>query len=284
MNIIRYYLSNPSIDWSGAISVGSLNINAAASSNTALDFEVLKVPVLLKSVENTEVILKATIDSDIECEIYELGVYPAVFNNTSNGYDDKILANFDESWIDSLTLNELISSNYSSVSRIGSRSVVIPQTSVDFSNPLAFDLSGYSSLDEMSILYNVTATGADRIISITLSDNQLPVAGTKSIDITIPGTSLGYNKISVLLGNFSELNNFNGQVQNISISTTEDLSSAELNIDAIRLNDSDEVDPNFALVSRSLIGSVGGETISDYIKKPVGVEADIEYRVDISSL
>lgn len=282
MNIIRSYLANPSYSWSGAISIGCLNTTAASSTNTSMDFEITKVPVLLRSVDNSEIVLKSTLEADIECQIYEIGLYPSVFNNTSNGYDDKIIVNFDEEWFDSSTLLEINNANYSSSSRVGSRSIIIPQTVIDFSYDLSFDLTGYSSLDEISFLYNVTSTGSDRTITVTLHDNQLPTAGTKSANIVLDGSSTGYKKVSELLGNLSELNNFNGSISKISISTLEDLTASELNIDSIRINDSDEVDPNFSLVSRSLIGVVSGESSSDYVSKPLGIEADIEYRLEIS--
>lgn len=284
MSIIRSYLANPNIEWCGAISIGSLNSTPSSASNTGMDFELIKSPIILRSVQNSDIILKAVIDADIECEIYELGVYPSVFNSTSNGYDDRLIINFDEDWYDSTTFIEISAGNYSSISRVGSRSLSITQSSLDFSADLIFDVSGYSSLDNISFLYNVTSTGSDRTITITLVDDQLPTAGSKSYELVIPGNTTGYNKISVPLGNFVESNNFNSNITKISISTLEDLSAAELTIDAIRIDDADENDPNFSLVSRSLIGTAGGSSNSDFVKKPLGVEVDIEYRVEISSI
>lgn len=284
MSIIRSYLANPGIEWCGAISIGSLNTTASANTNTSMDFEILKTPVLLRSIQNSEIVIKAALDADVECEIYELGLYPSVVNSTSNGYDDKLIVNFDELWYNSTTNVEINSSNFSSTSRAGSRSLTIPATSLDFSSDLFFDVSGYSSLDSMTFLYNVVSTGTDRIITIKLSDDQLPTPGTKSVDITIPGSITGYNKYSVLMGNFTELNNFNNRVSKISISSLSVPGSAVVNLDAIRIDDADEVDPNFSLVSRSLIGTTGGSTSNDFVKKQLGIEVDIEYRVEISSL
>lgn len=284
MTIIRSYLANPSIDWCGAISIGCLNNTASASTNTSMDYEITKVPVLLRSVQNNELIVKAAVEADIECEIYELGIYPSVFNSTSNGYDDRLLINFDEEWYDSATLLDIDLSNYSSISRVGSRSLLVPDSTINFSNDLVFDLSGYSSLDNIDILYNVTTTGTNRSITVSFIDEQLPTPGTKTKTIVVDGSTSGYNKITTTLGDFVEANNFNNQVSKISISATADPGAALISLDSIRINDADETDPNFSLVSRSLIGSVGGSTSSDYVKKPGGLEIDIEYRLEISSI
>lgn len=281
INIIRSYLANPKFNWAGGVSVGSLNSTAAASSNTSMDYEIARIPVILRSIEGSEIVIKAVLDSEFSGKIYELGVYPSVENVTSLGFDDKILVNFDELWYDTSTLLEIDSSNFSSTSRVGQRSLIVTDSAIDTSTDLGVDVSGYSNLDSISILYNVTSTGTDRTLRVTMIDDQLPSPGTKYFDFVIDGSSTGYSKISEDLGNFTETNNFNGDLVSIQISSSEDTGAATINLDSIRINDADETDPNFALVSRSLIGNQNGDTASDYVIKPAGVEVDIEYRLEI---
>ena len=57
---------------------------------------------------------------------------------------------------------------------------------------------------------------------------------------------------------------------------------ATIHLDAIKLNDVDETNPDFALISRALIGQVGGSASSDYFEKRAGTNMTIEYVVELS--
>lgn len=278
--IIRSYLANPTFNWAGAISIGAMNKTAAANTNVSMDYEIAKVPVILRSVQNNEIIVKGALNSNFSGRIYELGIYSEASNITSNGFDDALLLNFDELWLNTSNDSEVSAGNFSSNSRVGDRNLIIGSSSVDVYSNTGIDLAGYSSLDSISLLYNVASTNAgSRVVRVTFIDSQLPTPGTKYADFTISTSSAGFDKITTLLGNFTETGNFNGDVTKIKITSAS--GSGEVNIDAIRVNDEDEVNPNFALVSRSLIGTQNGDTVSDYVVKPSGVEVDIEYRVEL---
>jgi len=279
MHIIRTYMAGGVPDWAGALSVGASNLNQPTNSDRSLEFESIRVPILLKSVEGNELVVAATLPSEFNGKIYEMGIYSSVVSISSEGFDDRLLVNFDESWTD-LSGDELSPQVFSDQSRVGSRNLITSNSSIYAQSNAAVDLFGYSSLDNLSILYNVTSPGSPRALSIIFEDDQLPAPGTKSIIVSLPGDGAGYKTFTTALGNFTD-NNFNNVISKIIISASSDSSSAEVEIDSIRINDADEVDPFFALVSRSLVGSVSGDSTSDYIIKNPGVEVDIEYRVRI---
>lgn len=281
MYIIRTYLAGGVSDWAGALSVGSMNSTAPTISDRSLEFESIRVPIILKSVDGNEIIISATLPSEFNGKIYEVGLYPSVLNISSLGFDDRLLVNFDETWYDE-SGQELGSSEFSSTSRLGSRSLDLSNTNSYGQANIDIDLSGYSSLDSISILYNVDVSGSPRSVTLTFEDDQLPNPGYRTGIISLPGNSTGYKTHTELIGNFTDYNNFNNSVSRIIISASDDPSSAEIKIDAIRINDADEKDPLFALVSRSLIGTVDGDSTGDYVIKNPGVEVDIEYRLQIS--
>ena len=283
--IIRNYLAGNTSNWAGSIAVGTLNLSAPSSSDSKLEFEIARVPVLIYSVEDNEIVLNATLSSEIEGRVYELGVYPAVSNVASLGFDDKVVATFSENWTDQFDV-PLNSSNFSGTEeavqgRSGYRNLIVGASGITAYLESGIDVSGYSQLDSFTILYNVTATGANRTVRVQFVDDQLPTAGTKYFDFVLNGSSTGYKIITALIGNFTSTGNFNNNVSRIII-TSAAASGCTVQLDAMKFDDADETNPDFALVSRAIIGTVSGNTSNDYIVKPSGIEMDIEYRLEIS--
>jgi hypothetical protein len=280
MYIIKTYLAGGVSDWAGALSVGAMNSSTPTINDRSLEFESIRVPVLLKSVDGDEIIISATLPSEFSGKIFELGLYSSVVNISSEGFDDKLLVNFDETWTD-INGDSISTSLLSSESRVGSKNLDISNSSIYAQSNSSIDISGYSSLDNLCILYNVTSTGSDRVLTITFEDDQLPNPGYKTITVNLPASTSGYKTFTTPLGNLID-NNFNNVISKIIISAPENLSSGEVELDSIRINDADEIDPLFAMVSRSLIGDVSGSSSTDYVIKNPGIEVDIEYRVRIS--
>jgi hypothetical protein len=281
LNLIRSYLANPTSNWAGAISVGAMNSTQSASTNTSMDFELARVPVLLRSVENNEIVIKGVLDSDFSGKIFELGLYPEVFNIVSSGFDDKLILNFDELWLNTSDNLQINSSNFSLDSRAGENNLKIGTAALDIYTNIGLNISGYTNFDVTSLMYNVTATGTNRSFRVTFIDNQLPTPGTKYADFMLNCASVGYKKINKLIGDFVETGNFNSEIIKINITASSYANTARVELDAFRINDADETNPDFALVSRSLIGTQNGSSASDYVYKPGGVEVDIEYRVQL---
>lgn len=283
-SIIRNYLASASRSWAGSIAVGSLNSNAPTISDSSLEFEIARVPILISSVDDTEIVLNATLGQALEGRIYELGLYPQVTNPTAFGFDDRVIATFSEVWTDSSGV-ELTSGNFSGTEqsvdgRSGYRNLIIGNSGITAVLDTGIDVSGYSELDSITMLYNTFSTGSNKTVRITFSDDQLPTAGTKYFDFILDGSTTGYKKITTLFGNFINTGNFNNNVSKITISSTA-ATGAVVHLDAIKFDDTDETNPDFALVSRALVGTAGGNSANDYIIKPSGIEMDIEYRLEL---
>lgn len=282
MTIIRQYLAGVARTWAGAIAVGTMNNNDPAQTDTSLEFEISRVPVLISSVDDEQIVLTATLDSELEANIFELGVYPALTNVISRGFDDRLIATFGEDWTDTSGVS-LASSYFSGTEdlpdgRSGYRNLIIDATGIDAQYDTGIDVSGYSQLDSFSILYNCDSTGTNRTVRVTLIDDQLPTAGTKYYDFDLDGSSTGYKIITSLFGNFTVTGDFNNNVSQISI-TSSAASGCTIHLDAMKFNDTDETNLDFSLVSRAIVGTAGSSTTSDYIVKPSDVEMDIEYRL-----
>jgi hypothetical protein len=283
-SLIRNYLAGNVGAWSGSIAIGAMNSAAPTISDSGLEFEIVRVPVVLSTVKGNNIILSADLDSTIAGRIFELGVYPTVTNSFSAGFDDKIIANFSEDWTDNLGVS-LTSSNFNGteelpIARVGYRNLIIGSSGIDTLYSIGLDLSGYSDLDSMSMLYKVTSTGSNRTLRLTFYDNQFPTPGTKYYDFTLNGSSAGYKTLSAQFGLFTETGDFNNNVSKVGISSSGSVAAVEL--DAIKLDDSDETNPNFALVSRALIGSAGGNSSTDYFEKRAGTTMTIEYVVELT--
>lgn len=284
-NIIRNYLAGNIGAWSGSLAIGAMNSSAPAVTDLGLEFEITRVPVVLATVRNTNIILSADIDSDTAGRIFELGVYPTITNSFSAGFDDKVITNFGENWLDG-TGTSLGSGNFDGTeevptARLGYRNLIIGNSGITAEYSIGVDLSGYSDLDSLSILYKVATTGSNKTVRLTFYDNQLPTAGTKYYDFVIPGSTSGYGKLTKELGYFTETGNFNNSVSKIKITSTA-ANNAIIHLDAIKLDDVDETNPNFALVSRALIGQVGGSATTDYFEKKAGTNMTIEYVVELT--
>jgi hypothetical protein len=262
-----------------------MNSSAPSITDTGLEFEITRVPVTLSTVRGSEIILSADIGTEVAGRIFELGVYPTVTNSFSAGFDDRVIANFSETWVDNLG-TELLSSNFDGteenpVARIGYRNLIMNNSGLVTSYSVGIDLSGYSDLDSISMLYKIASTGSNKTVRLTFYDDQLPTAGTKYYDFILSGSTAGYKKETVQLGYFTETGNFNNNVSRVELSTAAG-AFATAHIDSIKLDDADETNPNFALISRALIGQVGGSSSNDYFEKRSGTNMTIQYVVEIS--
>lgn len=285
MEVIKNYLAGSMRSWAGSISVGALNNSAASVNDKQLEFELSRVPVSISSVDGNEIVLNATLTSELECKIYELGVYPLAQNTKSQGFDDKVITTFSEAW-DDLSGNPLSSANYAGTEedpegRSGFKNMIVGNSGISAKLNVGINTSGYSKLDTVSILYHVVSTGSNRVVTITFSDDQLPTAGTKSYSFTLDCSTTGYKVATTYLGNFTEQNSFNGTASDLIV-TSSAASGGLAHLDSIKFNNADETNLDYALVSRALIGTAGSDTSSDYIIKPSGVDMDVEYRVQFT--
>jgi hypothetical protein len=247
---------------------------AATVDNTRLGFEFYRTPVNLSSTDiqtadsttTYAVVYKATLPQDIVGTISEVGLYPST-RTSLNNFDSKFLTDFSSTldWVDASGFYpETVFEN----AKIGNSLLTL--STDEYTSNVFLDFSGYSSLDTFRVAYycNNTSTGTIKIRLYSSDVDYYEYAVSVS-------NTVGY-KISSDISISSLLTVGDGspdssQIIKIGISKT---GSADVDIDAIRINDEDTFDPIFGLISRSVL--------SPAVTKSAGRQIDIEYRLDLS--
>lgn len=253
---------------------------AALDTNTRLGFEFYRTPVLFGSTDiqtvndstTYSVVYKSTIPQDVAGYITEVGIYPE-YKESLSSYDGKFIADFD---------NQLEWTNTPLITETGARvgQYLLNMSSNGTSakeyktNIQAIDLSGYSVNDTLRLAYLKNDSNLQNII-IKFYSSSLDYY---SVTIT-PASGTGY-KISsdILVDNlFSNASTLNVDPSNINqigiVITPVSGQSTSVGLDALRINDEDTFDPNFGLISRSVLSSP--------LIKLAGRQVDVEYRLDL---
>jgi len=283
INLIKKYLTGAVAEWAGSIAIGAMNNSSPSASDSILEYEYARSKILLKSYDTStgEIILKANFSAALSGQIYEIGIFSYTNNPFSNGFDDKLLFNFDEGWYNSSTASSV---TMSASGRVGSKNYLIQSSaSSSIYTNIGLDISGYSNYDYLDFLYNVTASQAGtRAASIIFTDNQIPTAGTASIVINLDSSTTGFKKLSAQFASVTRSATFNNQISRITLIFEGTGKTSTIQADALKIRDVSLSDENLCLVSRALIGVTGGTTSTDYFSKMPGAEMDIEYRMTIS--
>ena len=257
-----------------------IDSTAALDTNTRLGFEFYRTPVLfgstdIQTVNDTttySIVYKATIPQDVAGYITEVGLYPEYKASTSS-YDSKFIADFDSQldW----TNTPLITTT---TARIGQYLLNMSSNGTSAkeykTNIQAIDLSGYSVNDTLKLAYAKSDVNLQNII-IKFYSSALDYY---SVTIT-PDSGTGY-KISsdILLDNLflnaSTLNVDPSNINQIGVTITPvSGQSTSVGLDGLRINDEDTFDPNFGLISRSVLTTP--------LVKLAGRQVDVEYRLDL---
>jgi hypothetical protein len=284
INIIRKYLTGSVAEWAGSIAIGAMNSTDPSITDSILQYEFSRYPINLKSYDTStgEIILKASFPAALAGKIYELGVFSYTRNPFSNGFDDRVIFNFDEYWLNT-GVGTTASLNTSG--RVGSNDLpVAANTSYAVDCTTSLDISGYSSSDYLDILYNVNTlqTSATRLVTIKFTDSQIPTPATASIALPLSASSTGYQIYSVPVSSIYKDATFNNNVTRIYLTVESNSKTSVLTIDGAKFRDVSLSDDNLCLVSRALIGIRNGDGTTDSFTKTVGSEMDIEYRMTIS--
>jgi hypothetical protein len=141
-------------------------------------------------------------------------------------------------------------------------------------NIQAMDLSGYSVNDTLKLAYLKNDTNLQNIIIRFYSSP----ADYYYVTVT-PETGTGYKlSTDITLNNlFSNSSTANVDPANINqigiIITPASGQSTSVGLDGLRINDEDTFDPNFGLISRSVLPTP--------LVKLAGRQVDVEYRLDL---
>jgi hypothetical protein len=257
-----------------------IDSTAALDTNTRLGFEFYRTPVefgstdiqTLNDTTTYAVVYKATIPQDVAGYITEVGIYPE-YKESLNSYDSKFIADFDNQldWTNTPLITEINA-------RIGQYLLNMSSNGTSAkeykTNIQVLDLSGYSVNDTLKLAYLKNDANLQNII-IKFYSSALDYY---SVTIT-PEAGTGYKissdiSINNLFTNASTANVDSSNINQIGVTITPVTGqSTSVGLDALRINDEDTFDPNFGLISRSVL--------STPLVKLAGRQVDVEYRLDL---
>jgi len=277
-----------------AIGIGNTAVDANGN-DTKLEFEFYRLPVTLGSFDISQTgvdgggnpifaytaIYKATVPQDVSGVISEVGLYPGV-RSSNNSYDSKFITSFENNinWLDSSNNNPVLRSNSTSpafTAKIGESMVqfdVNQSTSKEYKNSIVnLDLSGYSVNDSLSIAYKKNDNNVTTIrVKLYSSETQYyyadftPSSGTGDKIQSISMSSV-FSNISTTAPDPTNITKIGVQVTAGSGGPT------TVYFDGLRINDEDTFDPQYGLISRSVLTTP--------LQKPSGRPVDIEYKLQL---
>jgi hypothetical protein len=251
-----------------ALGVGVGNV-AAAVTDLRLNWEIDRSPISIKSVDydNTLVIMKTTLPQNTEYTIYEIGLWSQFSNSLNTENSSRILTTFEtdfENW-DNFTLDTTQARTSTNAIKIDANASSTQISSSDVN----LDLSGYSNVDQFTIAFykannNITTLGL--VFEST--------GGVWRKTTTVSSLPVGYNVITMNKGDFVATGSPDwSDINKIDIEVTAGGTAGYLILDGIRIEDADTLNPDYALVSRSVLATP--------LVKTDNAPMDVEYALEI---
>lgn len=265
---IMKYLAGYATSLAEGIAVGT-GVTAAATANTALDFEWSRFSVDLVTADylNTAIVFKGQIPAELSGSIYEIGLWSAIDSGAL--YDSRLILGFDSAL-------DLWSSGtwQTTTNRIGINSLRLnPAVSATQTSSLVdmnLDLSGYSYVDEFRLAYmvNNAFVASVKVIFHTDASNYFTItAATPAAGYRITS----FAKSAAVATGIPEW----GTITSIDVQVTSTAGgSGQVDFDGLRIEDKDFNNEFYALISRAVPAAP--------IVKLLGLPLDFEYSLDIS--
>jgi hypothetical protein len=286
IEVINRYLAQSVQDWAGTIVVGALG-TTSASTDTSLSYEISRTPIVLRTYSpsgtyvnnavsgSNQIILKGSLDPLLVGSIYEIGIVPKNFLQTSEK-NNFYLTQFDEIYGTS-GLSDWISSGASvnktlyASSRFGNYNITLTAGSVVSRSNFNLDVNNYNTSDYLQLLYFATgsAIAASVIFSFTDTSGNSWVAPTIILN---PGAS-GYFTASTLLSN-SPASAFGYIVDTISASAASVISGV-IYLDSLKLMSGDNKTIEDQLISRT-------SSSAALVTTKYGQPTEIEYYLTVT--
>jgi hypothetical protein len=267
----------PSVGGSIAIGVHNksnppLNENKLIDLNT-MEFSIAESPVQLATLNRTDnvdaLVFKTTINDPLKYTIYEVGLYPESIQDQIIQFSDLLLFNgeSDDGWTEgSVELSSktegsrMISGNLETAEyRIGNEAVFIESGSTVFSTTFFKNFTSFSDKDLLKLAVDPVLSSGTLVIkfekdssnyyskSFTINSGNYQILSCTKDEILPTGT-LSWDNINT-----------------VSITMT----GTGLVLDGIKFDDTDNVDVNYGLISRT--------ALSTPIQKSAGEPITIEY-------
>jgi len=255
-----------------------IDSTAATDLDTRLGFEFYRTPILFGSTDiqtsnettTYAVVYKATIPQDVSGIITEIGLYPE-FRQSINVFDSKFLTDFD-SQLDWTNNPELVSQN----SKVGPYLLDMISGSGaarEYTTTIpTLDLSGYSVNDSIRLAYykydNNLASIKIRFYSSSTEYYETTITPASGTGSFITSNILLSSVFAGATSPAPDPTNIN----KIGIIVTPTSGTSKVGMDALRINDEDTFDPEFGLISRSVVTA---------LNKAAGRQVDVEYRLEL---
>jgi hypothetical protein len=285
---ITSYLSNGLNFNQKDIAVG-IGPQAENDNDKDMQFEFYRSGVFLGSSDiqtNTStgettysIVYKTTLPPDVEGIISEIGLFPTA-NLQNTDYSSQYISSFENvsSWYDENGNQPVLA--LSPAPRIGSSYFIVSalsNSSKSYSLDTIFDISGYGVNDGLTIAFRQQDLNLDYIYVRFYSSP----TNYKEIRFN-SDTTVGNKIIKKPLSDLFNSGFFSGSV-NFSLITRIEIGAKAKNtgtciilLDGLRLNDEDSYNTQYGLISRSVL--------STPIVKALGVEMDIEYKINLGFL
>ncbi|HEY6019983.1 MAG TPA: hypothetical protein VIY48_08790 [Candidatus Paceibacterota bacterium] len=261
------YLAGFTQNLAGAIVLG-VGTTAANVADKALEYEVARVPIRLRSPDYTNygVIFKAQVNLSDAWKAYEAGLVSSA--DSPNTYSSKPLLTFDSSF-DSWSAGTFVATNSRQNEALRLAPGASATTTATLSN-LVVDLSGYSNTDQ----FNFAFYTASAFVSSVVLRLKVDASNYYSYSIATPSNGV-YGIYKIAKSAFSATGSpswANITQAEVAVTSTAG-GSGIVDFDGLRIEDLDSYRENDVLVSRSILGA--------QITKTAGLPLDIEYTITI---
>lgn len=267
---IRKYLAGAYPDWASIMAVGLGNTHASSSSDISLEYEIDRQPIVTKTVDNSNIVVKASFPINLSATIYEIGVFPTYYRTTpQSSMPDLLVTSFEES-VDGYIWDNGVSSQNDF--RYGTKSLKLESGMTSTIDNVNLTIGGYNPDDQIQIF--AKPSNASKKATITFYDYD---GNSQSYEFSFSGTnwqtsSNTFNSVKTGSSGYGTINRIK------SISITSDVSGSQtITINAIKFyNYEQDLTAETSLVSRAVLSG------NDIITKEAGQELDIEYVLTVN--
>lgn len=300
-DMIAKYLASLVGSYAGAIVLGIGN-TPAVNTDKRMDYEISRVPITSRNVSSQggslyQVSFKGQLPPIVAGVIKESGILSQVFNNYSGVFGDRLLCRFvsSEGWslvgtasgmtMDQQTFASLTSAANDSI-RIGNEGIRLlstastPASITMSSNTVQGNLSGYSSADTIALAYSSKKIPANAQVSLRFHTDSSNYWSSNSALIQNTTNEWSYRILRIQKSNFISTGNADWANINycsiiVSAPTTTSTTNFEMVLDGLSAFDTDYINPDYSLISRSVVPYPG-------VVKETGKTMDIEYVLEFS--
>lgn len=251
-----------------AVGVGT---DAANVADETLNFEFTRatINVISPDFENSKIIFKGTLPIGSQGEIREAGLWSQSESETSGPFVSRLLFTFDEAtetWTGGVFTAdpEKIGGDSLSVTATAS------STSTSERGSLELDLSGYSDLELFKLSYYVNNSNTSSIVIRFKTDD----SNYFSYTISTPSSGHSIYEFDKVSGTSTGSPDWSNITEVELRVTATSGGSTTVDFDAIRIEDTDSLNPEYVLISRVVLGTP--------LQKTADKQMDIEYTWEIT--